>query len=100
MRRASEVQDLQPTLVRADPCLAPTLCVGLLSALSARGLSKNTTAITATNKTLSDPLTWKELLRFMGILYLLATTQGVPRQLFWENDHTPTFSLLVHRFGS
>ena len=51
-----------------------------------------TTVLTATNEILSDPLTWEEFLRFLGVLFLLATTQGVPRRLFWANDSPDMFS--------
>ena len=51
-----------------------------------------TTVLQATNETLSDPLTWDEFLRFISILFLFATTQGVPRRMFWSNDQPDIFS--------
>ena len=50
-----------------------------------------TTVLAATNESLSDPLTWEEFVRFMGIVFLLATTQGVSRRMFWANDSPDIF---------
>jgi Transposase IS4 len=88
LRRASGVRDIQPTLVSADPSLHTVL--GYFLHFLPVDYLKNT-VVTATNTTLSDPLSWEEFLRFMGILFLLATTQGVPRRMFWAIDTPDIF---------
>jgi hypothetical protein len=88
-RRTSGVRDVQPTLVGADSSLHTVL--GYFLHFFPMNIFK-TTVLTATNETLSDPLTWEEFLRFLGVLFLLATTQGVPRLLFWANDSPDIFS--------
>jgi hypothetical protein len=88
-RRTSGVRDLKPTMVGADPSLHTIL--GYFLRILPINFFK-TTVIVATNETLSDPLSWEEFLRFMGILFLLATTQGIPRQMFWASDSPDIFS--------
>ena len=50
-----------------------------------------TTVLAATNESLSDPLTWEEFVCFMGIVFLLATIQGVSRRMFWANNSPDIF---------
>jgi hypothetical protein len=62
-----------------------------------------TNILQATNETLSDPLTLGEILRFMAILFLLTTTQGVPRRMSWSNDMPDIFCgvpLCLHAYMS
>ena len=88
-RRISGVRDVKPTMVRADPSLH-TILGYFLHFFPIDFI--NDTVITATNETISDPLTWEEFLRFLAILFLLATTQGIPRRMFWANDSPDIFA--------
>ena len=85
----SGVRDVKPTLVSADASMHTAL--GFFFHFLPLEFFK-TTILQATNETLSDPLTWDEFLRFMSILLLFATTQGVPRRMFWSNDLPDIFS--------
>ena len=87
-RRVAGVRDVQPSLVSADPSMHTAL--GFFLHFLPQEFFK-TTILQATNETLSDPLTWDEFLRFMAILLLLATTQGVQRRMFWANDMPDIF---------
>ena len=78
-----------PNLVSADATMHTVL--GFFLHLLPMEFFK-TTVLQAANKTLSDPLTWDEFLRFISILFLFATTQGVPRRMFWSNDQPDIFS--------
>jgi hypothetical protein len=80
------VRDVQPSLVSADPSMHSVLGF-FLHFLPLEYF--RTTIIHATNETLSDPCTWDEFLRFIAILLLFGTTQGVPRRMFWANDQHP-----------
>ena len=88
VRRVLGVINLQPTLVGADRSMHTVLGF-FLHFLPVKFFK--TTILLATNKTLSDPLTWDEFLRFISILLLFATTQGVPRRMFWSNDQPDIF---------
>jgi Transposase IS4 len=55
--------------------------------------------IPATNASLSKPLTWEEFLHFLGVIFLMATTQGVARSDFWAND-VPAFFCAPFRLQS
>ena len=87
-RRVLGVRDVQPTLVSADASMHTVL--GFFFHFLPLEYFK-TTILQATNETLSDPLTWDEFLRFISILLLFATTQGVPRRMFWSNDQPDIF---------
>ncbi|KAI2500665.1 Transposase IS4 [Fragilaria crotonensis] len=87
-RRVAGVRDVQPSLVSADPSMHTAL--GFFLHFLPQEFFK-TTILQATNETLSDPLTWDEFLRFMAILFLLGTTQGVQRRMFWANDMPDIF---------
>ncbi len=65
------VKDVQPTLVSADASMH-TLLGFFLHFLPLEFF--RTTILQATNKTLSDPLTWDESLQFISILLLFVTT--------------------------
>ena len=82
-RRVAGVRDVQPFLVSADPSMHTVLGF-FLHFLPLE--SFKTTIHQATSKTLFNPLTWGEFLRFKAILFLFAATQGVPRQMFWSDD--------------
>ncbi len=92
-RRVVGVKDVQATLVSADALMHAVLGV-FLHFLPLKFFK--TTILQATNETLSDPLTWDEFLRFISILLRFATTQGVPRHMFWSNDQPDIF--VAHRF--
>ena len=87
-RRVVGVKDVQPTLVSANASMHTVL--GFFLHFLPLEYFK-TTILHATNETLSDPLTWDEFLRFISILLLFATTQGVPRRMFWTNDQPDIF---------
>jgi hypothetical protein len=87
------VRDVQPSLVSADPSMHTVL--GFFLHFLPLEYFK-TTIVQAANETLSDPLTWDEFLRFMAILLLFGTTQGVPRRMFWSND-TPLHAYMSRR---
>ena len=83
------MRDVQPNLVSADASMHTVL--GFFLHLLPMEFFK-TTLLQATNETLSDALTWDEFLRFILILLLFGTTQGVPRRMFWSNDTPDIFS--------
>jgi hypothetical protein len=84
MKRSYQVKDGDPNVVRDNAHLHAVMDRFL------RFLPVNilkTTVIKATNTTLSDPLTWQELLEFLGLLLLLGgSTQGDARSVFWAHD--------------
>jgi hypothetical protein len=88
VRRVRGVGNVQPSLVSADASMHTVL--GFFLHFLPMEYFK-TTVLEATNETLSDPLTWDEFLRFISILLLFATTQGVPRRMFWSNDQPDIF---------
>ena len=87
-RRVLGVRDVMPNLVSANATMHTVL--GLFLHILPMEFFK-TTVLQATNKTLSDSLTWDEFLRFISILFLFATTQGVPRRMVWSNDQPDIF---------
>ena len=82
-RRKAGVRDVKPSLVNADATLHTILgyFVHFLPVSFIKSI-----LIPATNASLSEPLTWEEFLRFLGLIFLMATTQGVARNEFWAND--------------
>ena len=83
------MRDVMPNLVSAD-AIMHTVLGFFLHFLPMEFFIA--TVLQATNEALSDPLTWDEFLRFTSILFLFATTQGVPRRMFWSNDQPDIFS--------
>jgi Transposase IS4 len=96
-RRKSGVRDVNPSLVNADATLHTNL--GYFIHFFPVKFIK-TTVIPATNAALSDPLTWEEFLRFLGLILLMATAQGVARKEFWANDAPAMFSGAPFRLHS
>ncbi len=82
-RRKAGVRDVKPLLVNADATLHTILgyFVHFLPVSFIKSI-----LIPATNASLSDSLTWEEFLRFLGLIFLMATTQAVARSEFWAND--------------
>jgi hypothetical protein len=72
-RKVVGVKNVQPTLVSANASMHTVL--GFFLHFLLLEFFK-TTILQATNE--MDPLTWDEFLRFISILLLFATTQGVP----------------------
>jgi len=92
MQRLDEVKDVQPNLVSTNPNVHVVMS-NFLHLLPVDFLK--TTVIEATNTTLSDPLTWQELLQFLGLLLLVGTAPpGDPRSSFWANDNPDRFDSL------
>ena len=93
------MRDVIPNLVSVEDATMHTVLLGFFLHFLPMEFFK-TTVLQATNKTLSDPLTWDEFLRFVSILFLFATTQGVPRRMFWSNDQPDIFTyFLAHHFA-
>jgi hypothetical protein len=82
-RRLCGASHVQPTLMRADQTLHTVL--GFFIHIVPVAYFK-TTVIAATNVFLSDPLFWEEFLRFLGLIFLMTTSQGSTWQEFWAND--------------
>ena len=79
-RRVLGMRDhVMPNLVSADATMHTVL--GFFLHFLPMEFFK-TTVFQATNEILLDPLTWDEVLRFISILFLFATTQGVTRRMF------------------
>ena len=83
-RRKAGVRDVKPSLVNADATLHTIL--GYFVHFLPVSFTKSSILIPATNASLSEPLTWEEFLRFLGLIFVMATTQGVARSEFWAND--------------
>ena len=96
-RKLIGVNDILPTLTRADPTLHTVL--GYFTHFLPITFIKDT-VLPATNAGLSDPLTWDEFLRFLGLIFVMATTQGNARRDFWANDAPEMFSGAPFRLNS
>ena len=87
-RKLGAVRDVNPSLVNANATLHTNLGY-FIHFLPIQFIK--TTVIPSTNASLSNPLTWEELLRFLGLILLMVTTQGVARKEFWANEAPATF---------
>jgi hypothetical protein len=96
-RRLCGASHVQPTLIRADQTLHTVL--GFFIHFLPLAYFK-TTVIPATNVFLSDPLSWDEFLRFLGLIFLMATSQGSAKREFWANDVPQLFSGAPFRLNS
>ena len=56
-----------------------------------------TAVIPATNAHISESLMWEEFLRFWGLLFLMAMTQGNAQRDYWANDSPQMFSGAPYR---
>ena len=81
--------DFLPTLTRADAILHTVL--GYFNHFLPVAYFKDT-VLPATNACLTDPMRWEEFLLFIGLILLMATTQGNARQYFWSSDNPEMFS--------
>lgn len=97
VRRATGVRDVQPTLVRADATLHTIL--GYFMHFLPVDFIKST-IIPATNASLSEALTWDEFVRFIGLVFIMATTQTTARRDFWSQDPPDMFSGAPFRLHS
>lgn len=96
-RRAAGVGDVQPNLVGSDGTLHSVL--GYFLHFVPMAFIKNV-ILPATNAKLSEALTWEEFLRFMGIVFIIATTQSLSRREFWSLDPPSMFSGAPFRLDS
>ena len=87
-RRKSGVRDVNPSLVNANATIHTNFGY-FVHFLPVKFIV--TTVIPGTNASLSDPLRWEEFLRFLGLILLMATTQGVVRKEFWTNNTPAMF---------
>lgn len=97
VRRAAGVRDVKPSLVNADPTLHTVL--GYFIHFLPVDYIKST-MIPATNATLSEALTWDEFVRFLGLVFIMSTTQTVSRRDFWSQDAPEMFSGAPFRLHS
>ncbi len=72
LRRCGAV-DVKPTLIQADPTLHTIL--GYFTHFLPVSYLKNT-VLPATSACITPPLTWEEFLRFLALIFVMATTQG------------------------
>ena len=88
-RRLVGATDVQPTLIGAEP----TMCsvVGFFLHFLPVTYFKSV-VLPATNAKLNDPLTWEEFVRFLGLIFLMATSQGSQRRDYWATDSPQMFS--------
>ena len=79
-RRKAGVRDVKPSLVNADATLHTILgyFVHFLPVSFIKSI-----LIPATNASLSEPLTWEEFLRLIGLIFVMATMQGVANPTQW-----------------
>ena len=96
-RKLLGVNDFLPTLVGADPTLHTIL--GYFTHFFPISFFKDT-VLPATNACLNHPLTWEEFLRFLGLIFLMATTQGNARRDFWAAESPNYFSGAPYRLNS
>ena len=73
-RKLFGANDFLPTLTRADATLQYTF-LGYFNHFLPVAYFKDT-VLPATNACLNDPTRWEEFLRFIGLILLMATTQG------------------------
>ena len=57
------------------------------------------TVIPETNKSLQSPMTLGEFLRFLGIRFMIATTNGNKVSEFWSTENVSIFSGAPFRFN-
>ena len=89
-RRVMAAVDVEePTLKGADPTLHTVLGY-FVHFLPVEYLK--TVVIPQTNAAIKEPVTWEEFLRFFGIIFIMATTQGNARKDFWASDTPEIFS--------
>ena len=88
-RRLCGANDVQPSLIRADSTMHTVL--GYFTHFLPIVYFK-TAVLPATNAHLSDALSWEEFLRFLGLIFLMATSQGSARREYWANDAPQMFS--------
>ena len=77
------VRDVQPRLVRADATWHTIL--GYFMRFLPMDFIKFV-VIPATYTTISEAQTWDEFVRFLGFLFIMATTQTMLRRDLWSQD--------------
>ncbi len=88
-RRVMAAIDVRPTLKGADPTLHTVLGY-FVHFLLVEYLK--IIVIPQMNAAIKEPVTWEEFLRFLGITFIMATTQGNARKDFWASDTPEIFS--------
>lgn len=87
--------DMKPSLIQADRTLHTIL--GYFTHFLPVSYFKNT-VLPATKCT--PPLTWEEFLRFLALIFIMATTQGNARRDFWSSDTPDMFAGAPFRLHS
>ena len=76
--------NVRPTLKGVEPTLHTVVLGYFVHFLPEEYLK--TVVIPLTNAAIKEPVNWEEFLRFLGIIFVMATTQGNARKDFWASD--------------